>query len=76
MWVYKCVSVLRVCVNSLLLCVWLCATAMTDSFVRSELDNGRFEFLPIMGPISLAIRRLTHEMMRRSELVRAVKTKR
>ena len=47
---YMCEYTLCVCVDSpTSLCVWLHVTS--DSFVRSELVNGRFEFVSILNPI-------------------------
>ena len=32
-------------------CIWLCVTAITDSFVRSEFGNSRFRFVPVVDLI-------------------------
>jgi len=78
-WVH--VLVCCVCVLiliSLSVCVWLRGIAISNSFVQFEPVTGDPDPIRIRihcGPDILAIRRPTHEMIRRSVLVRAVKTK-
>ena len=43
---------------------WLRITAITDSLVRSELDNERIRFVSRYGLDTLTIRTPTHEMIR------------
>jgi len=76
--IYSCVYIwLGVCT-----CVFMCTCAHeclvacysdVDSFVRSELGNGRFGICVRCESDTLAIRRPTHELIRRSVPVHAVK---
>ena len=52
-WMYVGVYMCHVCVliPPLSVCVWSHVTVIADLFVRFELNNGRFKFVPVMGSI-------------------------
>jgi len=41
----------QVCMSIYIMCARLRVIAITDSFERSELDNRRFRFVPVIDPI-------------------------
>ena len=57
------------------LCVQLRVAVVMDSFMQSELGNGRSELRVCCGPDARKIRRLIYRMIRRSVPVRTVKTR-
>ena len=78
-WVYTYVPV---CTCGCLACIYIYMYALvasysdSDPFVRSKLGNRRFGLVLVMDPITKAIQRPIHEMIRRSVPVRVVKTRR
>ena len=56
--------------------VWVCVLGIAPELTRAiKLSNKRVQICVLCEPDILAIQKLTHEMIPRSELVRAVKTR-